>query len=318
MNRTDRLLAIVLELQAKGHQRAEDLAATFEVTKRTIYRDMLALGESGVPIVSVPGQGYSLVEGYFLPPLSFTTDEAIMLLLGSDFVGQNVDAQYQSAARSASKKIEAVLGPDLRAEVGYLQRSIQFIGSASTARTDILPMLRRAIIQRRRVRFDYHTRYTTDGDQAHNTREVDPYALIHVSGAWHLVGYCHLREGIRTFRLERITGQPVVLNMPFVRPHDFKVTRRSAQERPITVRVLFDAETARWVKESPSFFQVAVEEVADGYLVTLNIRQEEEIMQWLLGWGAHIRVLEPDSLRERVMAEIQAMLRNYEFESLLT
>src|SRR4051812_8791041 len=109
MNRTDRLLAILLELQAKGQQRAEDLAATFEVTKRTIYRDMLALAESGVPVVSVPGQGYSLVEGYFLPPLSFSTDEAIMLLLGSDFVGRNVDAQYANAAQSARRKIEAVL-----------------------------------------------------------------------------------------------------------------------------------------------------------------------------------------------------------------
>jgi predicted DNA-binding transcriptional regulator YafY len=97
MNRTDRLLAIVLELQAKGFQRAEDLAATFEVTKRTIYRDMMALSESGVPLISMPGQGYSLVEGYFLPPLSFTTDEAIMLLLGANFVGKNVDAQCRCA-----------------------------------------------------------------------------------------------------------------------------------------------------------------------------------------------------------------------------
>src|SRR6266542_843346 len=75
MNRTDRLLAIVLELQAKKQVRAEDLADTFEVTKRTIYRDIQALDESGVPIVAIPGQGYSLVEGYFLPPLTFNTDE---------------------------------------------------------------------------------------------------------------------------------------------------------------------------------------------------------------------------------------------------
>ena len=65
MNRTDRLLAIVLELQGKGWQRAEDLAETFETSKRTIYRDMLALGEAGVPVVSIPGRGYSLVEGCF-------------------------------------------------------------------------------------------------------------------------------------------------------------------------------------------------------------------------------------------------------------
>src|SRR5436190_12167801 len=121
MNRTDRLLAIVLELQAKRHQRAEDLAATFEVSKRTIYRDMMALSESGVPVVSAPGQGYSLVDGYFLPPLSFSTDEAIMLLLGSDFVAQNFDAQYRTAAYSASSKIEVVLPENLRTEVRYLQ-----------------------------------------------------------------------------------------------------------------------------------------------------------------------------------------------------
>src|SRR2546430_4197634 len=89
MNRTDRLLAIVLELQGKGRQRAEDLAATFETSKRTIYRDIQALGEAGVPLISVPGRGYSLMKGYFLPPLSFTTDEATMLLLGSDFTAQN-------------------------------------------------------------------------------------------------------------------------------------------------------------------------------------------------------------------------------------
>src|SRR5579863_8026126 len=103
MNRTDRLLAIVLELQAKKMLRAEDLAGTFEVSKRTIYRDMLALCEAGVPVVSLPKQGYSLIEGYFLPPLSFSA-EAIMLLLGSDFVAQTFDAQYRIAAQSASRK----------------------------------------------------------------------------------------------------------------------------------------------------------------------------------------------------------------------
>ena len=92
MNRTDRLLAIVLELQAHGWRRAEDLAATFEVSKRTIYRDVLALGEAGVPLVAEPGRGYRLPDGYFLPPLRFSVEEAVMLLLGSDVVAQAFDA----------------------------------------------------------------------------------------------------------------------------------------------------------------------------------------------------------------------------------
>src|ERR671923_2411492 len=121
MNRTDRLLAIVLELQRKGTRRAEDLAASFETSKRTIYRDIQALCESGVPVIAQPGSGYSLVEGYFLPPVSFNTDEATMLLLGSEFVADNFDAQYRDAANSATRKIEAVLSEKLRSEVAYLR-----------------------------------------------------------------------------------------------------------------------------------------------------------------------------------------------------
>ncbi len=126
MNRTDRLLAIVLELQAKKQVRAEDLADTFEVSKRTIYRDMIALDESGVPVVAIPGQGYSLVEGYFLPPLSFNTDEAIMLTLGTDFVAQHFDAQYRGAAQSAGHKIVAVLPDKLRQNCRFMAAAISF------------------------------------------------------------------------------------------------------------------------------------------------------------------------------------------------
>ena len=91
MNRTDRLMGILLELQARGDLRAEDLAGTFEVSVRTIYRDVEALCETGVPIVATPGKGYRLMEGYFLPPLSFTADEAALLLLGGELVRDRVD-----------------------------------------------------------------------------------------------------------------------------------------------------------------------------------------------------------------------------------
>src|SRR5436305_6460115 len=154
MNRTDRLLAIVLELQGKGRQRAEDLAATFETSKRTIYREIQALGEAGVPLISIPGRGYSLMKGYFLPPLSFSSDEATMLLLGSDFMAQNFDAQYRQAAQAASRKIEGVLPEKLREEVHYLQSSIVFVSSgASSPEPEMLQQLRRAIIDRTTVRF---------------------------------------------------------------------------------------------------------------------------------------------------------------------
>src|SRR2546421_2576509 len=313
MNRTDRLLAIVLELQGKGHQRAEDLAETFETSKRTIYRDMLALGEAGVPIVSIPGRGYSLMQGYFLPPLSFTTDEATMLLLGSDFTAQNFDAQYRSAAQSASRKIESVLSEKLRDEVRYLQDSILFISSGSTediTETEMVRQLRRAIIERATVRFCYHTRYVRNGQSTQQTREADPYGLVHYANAWHLVAYCHLRQDIRNFRLDRIDNLEL-LSRTFQRPSDFVMQEDKANSsRQLMVRVLFDSEVARWVQEARSYYVIGEEETQDGLLVTLKIRQESEILQWLLGWGQHVRVLEPESLRKRMLEEAEGMLRN--------
>src|SRR5258708_29035499 len=163
MNRTDRLLAIVLELQGRRHARAEDLAAVFETSKRTIYRDISALGQAGVPLISTPGRCYSLMEGYFLPPLSFTTDEATLLLLGGDVMAQSFDAQYRAAAQSASRKIAGVLPEKLRSEVRSLRETITFGHEGNGLRPDAaakLQQLRRAILAPTTVRFRYFARHS--------------------------------------------------------------------------------------------------------------------------------------------------------------
>lgn len=321
MNRTDRLLAVVLELQGKGWQRAEDLAATFECSRRTIYRDLQALGQAGVPLISVPGRGYSLMEGYFLPPLSFSTDEATMLLLGSDFMGLHFDAQYRAAAQSAGRKIAGVLPEKLRAEVHALRESISFIGAGVSARpleATKLQIVRRAILARQTIRFRYTTRYgaseanSPSGSRQPHSREADPYALANVNGVWHVSGFCHLRHAIRNFRLDRMDNV-TVLDMTFLRPTAFQVQRRNLFEPgSFDVRVHFAPDVTRWVREAPSFYAVSEEEAPDGgLLVTLHIRHEDEILYWLLGWGRHVRVLAPEALRQRMAAEVESVLAHY-------
>src|SRR5438876_3638079 len=269
MNRTDRLLAIVLELQGKGRQRAEDLAATFDTSKRTIYRDVLALCEAGVPIVSIPGQGYSLMKGYFLSPLSFTTEEATMLLLGSDFMARNFDAQYRLAAESASRKIESVLPETLRDDVHYLQSNIRFIGTLTAPdekESEKLLLLRRALLDRNTVRFCYHTRHSSDDEQGIQIREADPYRLAYLLNAWHMTAYCHMRQDMRNFRLDRMDNLEVLSNT-FTRPPNLQIQQhQEIQYRDITVRALFDKEVARWVHEGRSYFVTAEEETPDGLL----------------------------------------------------
>ena len=315
MNRMDRLLAIVLELQGKGWQRAEDLARTFERSKRTIYRDVQALDESGVPIVSLPGRGYSLMEGYFLPPLSFSTDEATMLLLGGDYMAQSFDAQYRAAAQSATRKIAGVLPERLRGEVRTLQESIHFISQGGSIRPDEalkLQQLRRAIIARATVRFRYHTRHGAEPAHLTHTRDADPYSLAHVGTAWYLSAYDHLRHAVRTFRLDRI-DDVTLLDRTFERPADFQVQRRNLFEPgSFDVQVLFAPEVTRWVRETQLFYTIAEEETPDGLLVTLHVRHAGEVLQWLLSWGQHARVLAPESLRHQIAAEAEAMLRHHQ------
>ncbi|MBC8100789.1 MAG: YafY family transcriptional regulator, partial [Armatimonadetes bacterium] len=217
MNRTDRLLAIVLALQAKGERRAEDLAALFETSKRTIYRDIQALCEAGVPVIAMPGRGYMLDEGYFLPPLSFSIDEATLLLLGMDVMAESFDADYRRVAQMAQSKIEGVLPPFTRERAVWLRASLMFVAmdALNSAQIERLRQIRRAIFNQQRVRFVYHTRYPDD--RAPEQRDADPYALVSVDGVWYLRGYCHLRRGLRIFRLSRIS-ELQILAQTFQRP----------------------------------------------------------------------------------------------------
>lgn len=311
MNRTDRLLAMVLELQRKGRRRAEDLAATFEISKRTVYRDVQALCEAGVPVVALPGQGYALMDGYFLPPLSFSTDEATMLLLGSEFVAEHFDAQYKAAARSASRKIEAVLSDKLRAEVNYMQNSIALVAmNIRTGESEILRRIRRAIIERKTLQFLYHTRFSEDGTSRRNRREADPYGLLNYAGAWYLVAYCHLRKALRNFRLERISDLKI-LEKTFTRPDHFRLeTPAPDNQRNLLIRALFDLEIADWVKEAKTFFVEQMQETPEGLLVHLRVRTENEVINWLLSWGGKVKVLEPPSLQKRLIREAEKILDN--------
>jgi len=313
MNRTDRLLAIVLELQAHGWQRAEDMATTFEISKRTIYRDMQALAESGVPVVSEAGRGYSLMEGYFLPPLSFSSDEAVLLLLGADFMRQNFDRPYQRVAESAAAKLEVALSDRLRTAVADLKQSLHFVAMnpvVDPALTERLQHLRRAILERQRLRLMYVSRWRAEGGES-TEREVDPYALVSVDGVWYLSAYCHLRHDVRNFRLDRI-DRLHVLPKRFTRPADFDIGVRESDMRSIRVRVWCSGTIARWVREEQPFFAVDYAEADGGLMVTFQVRQENDVLRWILGWGAQARVLEPDSLKAQIAVLAAATVQLYQ------
>ena len=297
MNRLDRLFAITLMLQAKGRLRAKDLAAWFEVSERTIYRDIAALSESGVPVVSLPGEGYELMEGFFLPPLLFTPAEASALLLGAQMLTSHASGRLPASAQQALAKIAAILPDELRLEMQRLGEIVQFVAPSQRFDLDhpLLATLQQAIGERRVVRLRYHSYNRNEVTE----REVEPQQLAYSSGAWYLSGYCRLRQGERAFRLDRIDGLDLLKKTFKPRPAD------RPQGEPIEVTIRFQPDVVRWVRERQHYAFQAEEPAPDGGAVMVyRLGTLQEIKPWLLSWGAAAEPLTPAHLRDEMRQEI--------------
>ncbi|AIQ69044.1 helix-turn-helix transcriptional regulator [Paenibacillus graminis] len=316
MNKTERQLAITLELQRSKVHRAEDLAAQFETSVRTIYRDIQALSEAGVPIIGAPGQGYSLMEGYFLPPVGFTAEEAVALLMGTDFIEQRLDAAYNSVSKSARRKIEAILPEPVRAESARVRETMRLIHASEPVthqkEKDYLGQIRRAILERRKLSFGYLKKMPESDGSRKSSREVDPYGLALVQGNWTLVARCGLRQDIRHFRLSRMT-ELAVLEEGFSVPAGFNLSRyRPPDDRNLRVVVRMNLNIADKILETVNYYLETTEEREDSLLVTFRIRQPEELLPYVLGWGGDAEVLEPEFFRRRIREEAERMFKRYE------
>jgi predicted DNA-binding transcriptional regulator YafY len=292
MNRIDRLFAILLKLQAKKQLRAEDLARQFEVSKRTIYRDVAALNEMGVPIISLPGEGYEMMEGYYLPPLIFTPAEASALFLGAQMLIGQAAGQLPIVADHALSKLAAILPSNTKAQVDQLTGLIQFILPSDRFDLDDarLMTLQRAIVERRVVHLKYHSHSQNEITE----RDIEPHNLAYYNGVWYVNGYCRLRQEPRGFRLDRIDDLKL-------KAERFKLRHlEAAALEGIEVRVRFDHSIGRWLRERQHYAYQREETAPDGLIMTYRVHRLSELTSWLLGWGAQAEVLSPPELRAEI------------------
>lgn len=205
----DRLLGILTLLQSRKYVPAEKIADKFSISVRTVYRDIKALGEIGIPVSFETNKGYFVVHGYFLPPVSFTTEEANALLLlevqVNGFTDQAVKKQYASAL----DKIRAVLKGHQLEQLEKLTANIMFQKpECYSLNFEYLPQLQSAIAEKHVIEIIYQNQQNEE-----SCRKLDPVGLIFYAFNWHLIGWCHLRKDYRDFRLSRIqrianTGLP--------------------------------------------------------------------------------------------------------------
>jgi predicted DNA-binding transcriptional regulator YafY len=211
VNRTDRLYAMVEELRAVAprSRTAQQLADRFEVSVRTIERDLLALQESGVPIWAQrgPGGGYALDPSMTLPPVNFTEVEAAAVAIALGRVGS---MPFASAGRSALQKIVHAMSTPAAAGARSLAERVAFVRSMVDDLSSLDATLEQAVLTREVVLIDYEDR---SGEATR--REVEPVGFLASSNSWYLVGWCRLREDGRSFRTDRIrsvelTGETAV------------------------------------------------------------------------------------------------------------
>lgn len=307
-------MAIVVHLQGRRVVRAEDIAEHFGISVRTVYRDIAALGEAGIPILSEAGIGYGLAKGYHLPPVMFTSEEASALFIGATLVDHFTDASLRKQMESALLKIRSVLPRDRQDFLDRLERSTAVVARGFTAiptpSSESLIPIQSALAQRRVLALDYLGAQRRELTK----RLVEPLGLVHYSDNWHLIAYCRLRRDVRDFRTDRIR-KIQLQNEVFSGHADFSLKRyleTAAQEGKFqSARVKFHPGIIERIRRD-WFGRLAQEQQqGDGIVVTLLGYSLEWIAEGILSYGSSAEVLAPAKLKERVAAEAAKVAAKY-------
>ncbi|MCW5557631.1 MAG: YafY family transcriptional regulator, partial [Verrucomicrobiae bacterium] len=309
MNRVDRLLALILFLQSRRVVTAEELAGHFELSVRTIYRDLAALGEAGVPIVAEAGVGYSLLRGYHLPPVNFTPEEADALVTGGLLVERFAGPEMAVRMQSALRKVRAVLPRDHQDRVARLERSLATTARVPQPAQANLSLVQQAIAEQRVLRFRYESPARTGPIQ----REVEPCGLLHYLERWHLIGWCRLRRDYRDFRTDRM--EDLVLGREtFPARDDFKLAQylRAMPKPTLRARIRFTPAAADRAQREWWLGVLAEERGTQGVTLTLAAVEWERLVHWLLSFGSEATVESPADLRQRLVRAVQSVAAHHQ------
>jgi len=205
VNRLSRLTAILIQLQTKNLITAAELSNKFQISKRTVYRDIRALESAGVPIITEEGKGYSLMDGYKIPPVMFTENQANALILAEQLVLRNNDASFIKDYSEAIEKVKSILRYTTKEKANILANRTQYDEVLNQKRnSNNLSDLQNALTSYRLVSIDY-----INQNGSFTTRIIEPFAILSTEN-WYVIAWCSLRNEFRFFRPDRIQKMKVL------------------------------------------------------------------------------------------------------------
>lgn len=317
MNRLDRLTSILIQLQTKRVVKAEEISKRFEISLRTVYRDVKSLMEAGVPIGSEAGKGYFIVDGYHLPPVMFTQDEASAMMLAGKLVDKMADKSVRTAFESSLHKIKSVLNEAEKDHLENLDSHVEvFLRSRYEYRDEkefpdhFLTDIQRAIARHEVLTLEY-----SNAENEASLREVEPVGIYYYSLSWHLIGWCRLRNEFRDFRSDRIrslvnTGNTFEPRSKLRLEEYFKTQFRSNQNL-IRVVAVFEKSGLRGQKLYGSLSQ---QDLGDHIRSEFMMDSLDYMSRWLLTFGTSVTVEEPEELKTMMMDLVNGLYHHHQIK----
>lgn len=306
MNRLDRLTAMLIQLQSKRVVKAQDLAERFGISLRSVYRDIRSLEEAGVPLLGEAGVGYSIMEGYRLPPVMFTADEATAFITAEKLVEKLTDPETAGQYQSALYKIKSVLRSDEKAHIEVLDEQIGVISNPyqpETRQVALQPMLQ--AIARKQV---LHIEYCTIYSEKKSERDVEPVGVFFMGNNWYLIAWCRLRNDYRNFRTDHIHSMQLK-ELPFDKKHltlkEYLKKYAKQREMKLTeVKIAVQTDKLMYLGEQKYYHGFVSQQEKNGMTeLTFMTSSMEGMARWYLMFGDTARIISPPALKKRV-AEI--------------
>jgi predicted DNA-binding transcriptional regulator YafY len=314
MNRIDRLVAIQTFMQSRRLLTANDIAERFDISLRTVYRDIRALEESGVPIVGEAGVGYSIEAGFRLPPVMFSREEATAMITAGKIMGKLTDPSVDTHFSTALEKVRAVIRHSDKEFVESMEDNIVVMHFPTSNSTQFpnrfMFPVQEALSGRRVIKLVYES----GGKGEVTAREVEPAGMCFYGGRWHLLAFCTLRGNYRDFRLDRIR-QLSVLQNTFQRQHppvEELMSRMFDNTGQLTATLRFSPAMHDELAIQKYYYGFVKETISDeGVLMTFVVNSLDWIARWVLTMGGKVTVVDPPELRQEVQSRIKELARNH-------
>lgn len=312
-----RIYTIDKFLRNRAYPNVPKLAEHLEVKPRTIERDIEYMRDLlGAPIkYCYKKRGYFYTEENFvLPSVRLSQGELVALFLGQKLLARHVGTPYEPLVRSAFSKICNFLTESISVDFRAFDEWISFAIEPLRGNEEKLLQNYRKVLKAIENRITLHTKYYSAARDQRTWRFLDPYHLRYFQGVWYIIAYCHWREEVRIFALDRVQELQETDDQ-FTIPNDFSLQEylgdsfgieRGDQAERVVIR--FDRHQARWVWEREWHPSQQIERLADGsLLLQFTVSGLEEVKRWILSFGHHAEVIKPESLRREIFREITAM-----------